>query len=94
MVTQEDLYDAVDEMSLEELRDLNEHVIELMRARRNATQSEKMPRFSEGETVNVVEEGEITFSGTITRKKRTHVLIDTGDTTYDVPILLVEKRDD
>lgn len=42
MVTREDLYDAVDEMSLEELRDLNEHVVELMRARRNATQSEKM----------------------------------------------------
>lgn len=94
MATLEDLYETVDELSLDELRELNEYVVERMRAQRNALQSEKMPRFSEGETVKVVEDGEVTFTGTITQKKRTHVIIDTGDAEYDVPILLVEEHDE
>jgi hypothetical protein len=75
MATLEDLYEVVDELSLDELRDLNDYVVERMRAKRNAIQSEKMPRFSEGEAVKVVEDGEVKFTGTITQKKRTHVII-------------------
>lgn len=93
MVTQDELYETVDDLSLEELRDLNEYVVEQLRAKRNAIQSQKMPRFSEGETVKVVDDGEVKFTGTIIRKKRTHVIIDTGDAQYDVPILVVEKMD-
>lgn len=94
MATLEELYEAVDELSLDELQDLNEYIVERMRAKRNAIQSEKMPRFSEGETVKVVEDDEVKFTGTIAKKKRTHVIIDTGDAEYDVPILLVEKQND
>lgn len=94
MATLEDLYETVDELSLEELRELNEYVVERMRAKRSAIQSEKMPRFSEGESVKIVEDGEVKFTGMITQKKRTHVIVDTGDAEYDVPILLVEKRDE
>ena len=91
MVTTDELYEAVEDLSLEELRDLNQHVVELLRARRNAEQAEKIRHFTEGEDVQVVEDGEVKFTGMITRKKRTHVIIDTGDAEYDVPILLVEK---
>ncbi|MFC4989366.1 hypothetical protein [Saliphagus infecundisoli] len=94
MATLEELYEAVDELSLDELQDLNKYVVERMRGKRNAIQSEKMPRFSEGETVKVVEDDEIKFTGRIAKKKRTHVIIDTGDVEYDVPILLVEKQND
>jgi hypothetical protein len=94
MAKLEDLYETVDELSLDELRELNEYVVERMRAKRNVIQSEKMPRFSEGESVKIVEDGEVKFTGTIAQKKRTHVIVDTGDADYDVPILLVEKRDE
>jgi hypothetical protein len=93
MATLEDLYETVDELSLNELRELNEYIVERMRAKRNAIQSEKMPQFSEGESVKIVEDGETKFTGTIVQKKRTHVIVDTGDAEYDVPILLVKKRD-
>lgn len=89
-----DLNEKVNSLDLQELRELNERVVERIKLLNRAKASQKISKLEEGMTVEVNHEKLHGLHGTIQKIKRTKVLVKYGTKVYDVPAELVSEVKD
>lgn len=88
-----ELIDEVESLSLEQLRELNDHVVDTIKSKKKLKKKRLMKKFSEGEKVKVKDEDIV---GEIIRKKRTKVIVESEEDgfNYDVPVMMLEKYEE
>lgn len=79
------------ELSLEELRELNERVVIHIKSRRKAVAKRKRNQFSSGDNVIVTSDGgNKVETGTVRKVNRTRAVVDISGVRYNVPLTMME----